>query len=103
MRKVINQEKNTCPNIKNVNGGVLVNDDKEKDRWSVENFDELYNVGRHEAIMNMIGFGGVMRNVYKGIEPLSMQELENAVNKLKNGKAAEIDEITRGLKKNVRA
>lgn len=39
-----------------------------------------------------------MRKVYRDVEPISMQELKNAVNVLKNGKVAEINEIRRNLK-----
>lgn len=46
----------------------------------------------------MIGFRWCMRKVYRDVEPISMQELKNAVNVLKNGKVAEINEIRRNLK-----
>lgn len=64
MRKGINQEKNTCINIKNSTGRVMTNDDERKDSWG-EYFDKLYNVGKQkETNMNMICFEGVVRNMY---------------------------------------
>lgn len=46
--------------------------------------NKLYNVVRQEkAIVNMTGFGGIVRNKSRGVEPISVQKVEN-----------EIDEIT---------
>lgn len=45
----------------------------------------------------MIDLKGVVRNMYKGVEPISMQEVKHAFNVLRNWKAAGIDKITRAI------
>lgn len=63
--------------------------------------DKLYNVGRQEeAIGNMISFKGVARNVYRSVEPISVQKVKNALDMLKSGVVVRIDEITREMIKN---
>lgn len=59
-----------------MNGSVLVNDDKRKDKWR-EYFEKLYIVVRQEdANVNTISFGGVANNMYRGVEPISMREVK---------------------------
>lgn len=41
----------------------------------------------------MIVFWGVVRNVYSGIEPISIQEVKSSMNIAKNEKLAKIDMI----------
>lgn len=62
----------------------MVNNDEKKDRRGGY-FDELYNLGRQNV--------GVYE--YNGVESMSMQEVENAANILKNGKVAGINKIMR--------
>lgn len=46
---------------------------------------------KEEAIV--INFGGVARNVHWDVELIRIQEVENGVNVLRNGKTARIDVI----------
>lgn len=48
----------------------------------------------------MIGFGGVVKNVYGGVELITIQEVKRSGNALRNGKGAGIDEITGKIIKN---
>ena len=48
---------------------------------------------RTRANVNMIGFGGVERDVRRMQENISLEEVKKAVQKLKNRKAAGIDEV----------
>lgn len=58
----------------------------------IDNFNELYKVGRQEkAIVNL--------SCFRGVVLISMQEIENSVNMLKNEKAAGIEK-TREISKN---
>lgn len=45
---------------------------------------------QEETIVNINDFGGVVKNVYRGVKPINMQEVDN-VNVLKNGEVAGID------------
>lgn len=94
VKKVKNEGKESCMGVKGKNGRVLVSETEIKERWK-EYFVELYNVGTQEgANVNMFGFAGVKRVMYRGQEPISWCEVEKAVKKLKNGKSAGVDEIT---------
>lgn len=43
----------------------------------------MYNRGRQEeANVNMIDFGDVVRNVYRGVVPMKKQEVKNIANML---------------------
>lgn len=43
---------------------------------------------------NVIGFRDVNRAMYQSMEAISVQEFKEAVRALKNGKAADLDEVT---------
>ena len=66
-----------------------------------EHFESLHNIGRNEEVtVNVCGFDGIRRNGYFGNEAISKEEVRGRVRKLKNGKAAGIDEITGEMIKN---
>ena len=94
VKKARNSERNSCVSVKDGSGRALSGEEEVKKRWK-EYFEQLYNVDiGARAKVNLFGFEGVSRSMYRGNESISMQEVERAVKRLKNGKAAGVDEIT---------
>ena len=58
-------------------------------------FKDLYNVDTQEEVgVHMCGYDGVRRENYFGGEPIRKIEVEERVEKLKNGKVAGKDKAT---------
>ena len=63
-----------------------------------EYFEDLYNIDTQEQVaVHMFGFGGIRRGNYFGGKPIGRAEVEMRVGKLKNGKAAGKDDITKEM------
>ena len=61
-------------------------------------YEDLYNIDTQKQVaVYMCGFDGVRRDNYLGGEQTRRTEFEVRVGKLKNGKAAGKDDITRGM------
>ena len=55
----------------------------------------MLNVGKSEEVnVNICGFNGVKRSKYTGCEDITREEVVKAMDKLKNGKAAGIDDVS---------
>ena len=84
----------SCSRVKDGNGRLTHGEDEARKIWK-KYFEDLYNVNTQEEVaVLMCGFDVIRRGNYFGRETIGRAEVEVRVGKLKNGKAADKDEIT---------
>ena len=63
-------------------------------------FEDMFNIDTwKQVVVHICGFNGIRGGNYFGREPIGKDEVEMRLEKLKNGKAAGKDEITRNYKR----
>ena len=83
--------------IKDENMSLTKGEDEVRKIWK-ESFEDLYNINTQKLVVfNMCGFDRIRRGNYFGGKPIGRAEVEVGMGKLKNGKAAVKDEITRKM------
>ena len=89
----------SCSRIKDGDGRLAQGEVKVRRNWK-DYFEDFYNIDTQERVaVHMCGFDGVRRGNCFGGEPIRRNEVEVRVRKLKNGKAAVKDVVTREMKK----
>ena len=64
-------------------------------RYHIVAVKDMYNIDTQEQVaVHMCGFDRIQRGNYYGGEPIGRVKIKVRVGKLKNGKAADGDEIT---------
>ena len=76
---------------------MVLEEDEVRRIWR-EYYEDLYNIDTQEQVaVHMCGFDEIRRGTYFGGEPIRRADVEVKVGKLKNGKAAGKDEITKEM------
>ena len=80
--------------IQDGNGRLKLEEVEVRRIWK-EYFDDLYKIDNQEQVaVHVCNFDGVRRGNYFGLDPFRKTEVEVKVGKLKNGNAADKDEVT---------
>ena len=94
LKKIKGSKKMECLKMKDKSGIYVDGDENVKGRWK-EYFEDLLNVTEEKEVnVNMCGFEGVKRSKYLGCDEITRAEVDKAIQKLKNGKAAGVDDIS---------
>ena len=80
--------------IKDGNGRLVLEEAEVRRMWK-EYYEDLYNIDTQEEVaLHMCGFYGVKKGNFFRRELIRRTEVKARVRKLKNGKAAGMDEVT---------
>ena len=94
VRKAKDSGRTECVRMKSKDGESVSGELGIRERWK-EYFEDLLNVAESDEVnVNICGFDGAKRSKYLGVEDITREEVVNALDKLKNGKAAGIDNIS---------
>ena len=95
MSKVNGGRVESCRRIKGGNGRLAVGEDEVLRTW--KGYFEAHIGTQEQVAVHMYGFDGVQRGNYYREEPIRRTEVEARVGKIKNGKAAGKDEVTKEM------